>query len=66
METEWIKRINELSRKQKTAGLTEEEQQEQAKLRRRYVEAYKANLRAQLDNTVIVRPDGSQTHLHKK
>ena len=48
-----IDRINELARKAKTEGLTEEEKAEQAKLRREYVASVVGNLRAQLDNTYI-------------
>ena len=48
-----VARINELARKAKAEGLTEEEKAEQAKLRREYVDSVKANLRAQLDNTYI-------------
>lgn len=47
---EQIARINELYRKQKTEGLSEEEKKEQAYLRRLYIDAVKANLRAQLDS----------------
>lgn len=45
-----IKRINELYRKAKTTGLTAEEKEEQDRLRKRYVEAFKTNLRDQLDS----------------
>ena len=51
---EQIKRINELAKKKKEGTLTEEEAVEQAQLRRAYVEAFKTNLRAQLDNIEIV------------
>ena len=37
MTEEKIKRINELARKQKSEGLTEEEKQEQYVLRREYI-----------------------------
>lgn len=63
---ETIDRINELARKSKSAGLTDEEKEEQQKLRREYIDAYKASLRAQLDNTVVVRPDGSKERLSDK
>ncbi len=63
---EKIERINELARKAKTSGLNEQELEEQQKLRREYIEAYKASLRSQLDNTVIVRPDGSREKLSDK
>lgn len=56
---ERIKRINELYHKSQAEGLTEEEKAEQAKLRAEYVASVRANLRSQLDNTVVERPDGS-------
>lgn len=60
MTQEKIDRINELSRKQKTVGLTEEEKQEQYILRREYIESFKASLVSQLENTYIVEPDGTK------
>lgn len=62
-----IDRINTLARKAKTPeGLTVEERKEQMELRRRYVEAVRANLTAQLDNTVIQEPDGTRRPLKPK
>ena len=66
MTEEKIKRINELARKQKAEGLTEEEKAEQFGLRREYIDAYKQSLIAQLENTYIVRPDGTKEHLERK
>ena len=66
MTDEKIARINELVKKSREEGLSAEEQQEQAALRREYVEAMKASLRAQLDNTVIVTPEGSRPLRPKK
>lgn len=63
---EKIKRINELYHKQKEVGLTEEEKEEQAKLRRDYIDSVKANLKGQLDNINIQEKDGSITNLAKK
>lgn len=64
---EKVARINELSRKSRTAeGLTEEEKAEQAALRREYVEAVKQSLQGQLDHTVILHPDGTKKKLKKK
>lgn len=60
MTQEKIDRINELSRKQKSVGLTEEEKQEQYILRREYIESFKASLVSQLENTYIVEPDGTK------
>lgn len=67
MTQEKIARINELAAKSRTKqGLTEEEQTEQAALRREYADAMKHSLKTQLDRTVIVNPDGSRTQLKKK
>ena len=43
-----IKRINELYHKSKTEGLTEEEKQEQAVLRREYIDSVKASFTSQM------------------
>ena len=51
---EMIDRINELAWKSKESGLTEEEKQEQYTLRRAYIDAFKANLRSQLERIEIV------------
>ncbi len=48
-----VNRINELARKKKTVGLTEDELLEQTELRARYLRAFRANFRAQLDNIDI-------------
>lgn len=52
--------------KKKTVGLTQAEVEEQAVLRREYIDGFKANLKDILDNTVIQRPDGSKTPLKPK
>ena len=49
-----IDRINELAKKQKEVGLTDEEKAEQNKLRDEYVGAIRTNVRAQLDRIKIV------------
>ena len=60
---EKIDRINALARKQKAEGLTEEEKTEQAVLRREYIEDFKKSLVGQLENTYVVRPDGTKEKL---
>ena len=52
-----IDRINELAHKQKTVGLTAQEKEEQAILRKRFLEDFRANLKQQLDQIEIVEPD---------
>ncbi len=66
MTQQQIERINELAKKKKTVGLTAEEEQEQLRLRREYIDSFRASLRAQLDNTIIVEPDGTRHQLKKK
>ncbi len=66
MKQEKIDRINELARKAKTVGLTEEETAERDALRREYIDSFKASLVGQLDNTYILRPDGTKEKLSKK
>ena len=54
-----LDRINELYRKSKAEGLTEAEAEEQKRLRKEYVEAFKKNLRGTLESIKIQNPDGS-------
>ena len=61
-----IKRINELAAKAKTQQLTQEELAERDRLRRIYIDSVKSNLVGQLENTYIVRPDGTKEKVTKK
>ena len=61
-----IARINEMAAKAKAEGLTPDELTERDKLRRIYIDSVKASLTGQLENTYIVRPDGSKHKLGKK
>ena len=54
-----IERINWLANKKKTEGLTEDEQIEQKILYREYIDAFKANLKSQLDLIEIVDEESS-------
>lgn len=63
---EVIAKINELAKKAKAEGLTDEELQERDKLRRIYIDNVKANLVGQLENTYIVSPDGTKTKVTRK
>ncbi len=63
---EVIARINALAKKAKEEGLTEEELTERDKLRRIYIDSVKANLVGQLENTYIVRPDGTKEKVKPK
>lgn len=66
MEPKKIERINFLARKAKAEGLTPEEKREQQALRTEYIAAYRRNLRAQLDNMVLVDENGNERPLKKK
>ncbi|MCR5607538.1 MAG: DUF896 domain-containing protein [Lachnospiraceae bacterium] len=61
-----IARINELYKKSKISELTPEEKEEQADLRKRYIQSVRANLKGMLNNISIKEPDGSITHLSEK
>ena len=56
---EKIDRINQLSHKKKNEGLTEEEKQEQQILYREYIDAFRENLKFQLDRIEVVE-EGKQ------
>ena len=58
MEQSKIDRINQLARKAKAEGLTEEEKQEQSVLRLEYINSVKASLIANLENTYVVDEKG--------
>ena len=66
MEKGKLERINLLARKAKLEELSREELDEQAALRAEYIAEIRASFGAQLDHTVIVRPDGTREHLPKK
>lgn len=64
--SEVVARINELAHKAKAEGLNQEELAERDRLRRIYIDSVKANLVGQLENTYIVRPDGTKEKVSKK
>ena len=63
---EKIKRINELYHKMKLEGLTDYEKEEQAYLRRAYIDSVKGALKGQLNNIDIEQKDGSVENLGEK
>ena len=66
MDPQKIARINELYRRSKAEGLTDEEKKEQKLLRLEYIEAVRMNLRGQLNNIDIKEKDGSVVNLGEK
>ncbi len=65
---EQIERINQLARKSKGAGLTEEEKEEQNMLRQKYIKSFRENLKSQLDNIKFVdeMDQNKESHRMKK
>lgn len=66
MEKNKLDRINELARKAKTVGLTDEETVERAALRKEYIEAFRAGTKATLESILIQEEDGTLTPLKKR
>ena len=65
MTDEKIARINALAKKAKAEGLTDAEKQEQQALRAEYIADFRKSLKAQLDNTVVINPDGTSYKLRQ-
>ena len=63
MTDEKIQRINALAKKAKAEGRTDAENREQQTLRAEYVADFRKSLKAQLDNTVVINPDGTSYKL---
>lgn len=66
MEQHKIDRINALAKKAKGEGLTAQETAEQKALREEYIKGFRLSLKAQLDNTIVLNPDGTSTRLRQK
>ena len=66
MEKSKLLRINELYAKSQAEGLTDKEKEEQAKLRREYIDSYKRSLVSQLDNTYILDDKGNKKKVTRK
>lgn len=56
---ELIKRINELANKSKSVGLSEEEKDEQSKLRQQYIQNFRGNFKETLMNVKVVDQMGN-------
>ena len=61
-----VQRINELARKKRTVGLTDEELSEQQKLRAEYLKAFRNGMEEMLQSIVVEEPDGTRRPLQKK
>lgn len=63
MDKKQIDRINELAKKKKTVGLTDEELKEQQELYKIYLGNIRSNFKNTVDNIVVEREDGSRVSL---
>jgi uncharacterized protein YnzC (UPF0291/DUF896 family) len=54
-----IDRINELSKKSKSEGLTTKEQEEQQSLRQQYLQAFRSSMKNTLKGVTVVDPNGN-------
>ncbi|GBG95077.1 hypothetical protein LFYK43_15360 [Ligilactobacillus salitolerans] len=57
---ELITRINELARKKKSKGLTQNELQEQKKLRNKYLKHFRKNFRSQVEMLQVYDKHGKE------
>lgn len=61
-----IDRINELAKKNKNEGLTEEEKKEREILRQEYLENFRAHFRSRLESVKVVSPEEYEEHMKNK
>lgn len=61
-----IKRINELAKKSKEMGLTEEEKAEQATLRQEYIKKFRQGFENTMSNVYIMDAKGNKRKVEKK
>lgn len=65
LSPEKMKRINELSRKSKAEGLTDEEAKEQSQLRGEYLSTFRESFKKQLHGVKVVDPLGNDVTPNK-
>ena len=66
MTDELIKRINALAKKSREEWLTEEEKQEQAELRQKYIKMFRQGVENTLSNVYIMDEKGNKKKVRKK
>lgn len=54
-----INRINELSKKSKSTGLSIEEAKEQTKLRQEYLSSFRSSMRETIENVTVIDAEGT-------
>lgn len=60
LSSEKLLRINELSKKAKESSLTNEELQEQAALRKEYLNVFRASMRDTVEHVRVFDPNGTE------
>ena len=63
---ELIKKINALAKKSKEVGLTDEEKEEQAKLRQEYLKLFRQGMENTMSTVYIMDKDGNKRKVEKK
>lgn len=63
---EKINRINQLAKKSKSEGLTEEELIEQKCLREEYISTMRQRTKEQLDRIVVVKEEEKEVIIHRE
>ncbi|MFS0863872.1 DUF896 domain-containing protein [Fredinandcohnia sp. 179-A 10B2 NHS] len=58
LSKEKIDRINSLSKKAKTTGLTDKEKQEQQELRQEYLRVFRSSMTNTLHSVKVIDPEG--------
>ena len=58
LSKEKLERINELSKKSKTIGLSIEEAKEQSALRKEYLETFRSTMRDTIESVKVIDPAG--------
>ncbi|MBE7030991.1 MAG: DUF896 domain-containing protein [Ruminococcaceae bacterium] len=66
MTEQLIQRINELAKKSREMGLSEEEKQEQATLRAKYIQMFRQGMENTMSSVYIMDKDGNKKKVEKK
>ncbi len=61
-----IKRINELAKKSREEGLSEEEKAEQADLRKQYIQKFRQGMENTLESVYIMDEKGNKRKVEKR
>ena len=65
LSQEKIDRINELAKRSKTTGLTNEEKEEQQTLRKEYLSKFRSSFKSQLQSVKVMDPNGDDVTPNK-